>query len=173
MYRRLPSIITLAIARRYIQYSPWKTVRFAMIFPRSGYFLRPCRAPRSTGRKRGRSAQRPTRPSLSSWQLPRLLIDNANDDQRCQESRNYDRGNEPRCRSSRAVVARLAGEGLGSPTLVIRARNGSGVVVCLGIFSSLGHALQMGCIACNDQSGSRTRAGAGLDSGGARAMLMA
>lgn len=38
VYRRLPTNIMLAAASRYTQYSPWKTVRFSMIFPPSGYF---------------------------------------------------------------------------------------------------------------------------------------
>src|SRR5215217_5898668 len=103
MYRRLRTSMMLVAANTYTQYSPRKTARFAMIFPRSG--------------------------------LPGSLIDHAHDDQCCEESRNHDRGNEPRCRSSRALVARLAGHGLGSPTLVIAARDRSRVIagICLTV----------------------------------------
>jgi hypothetical protein len=84
---------------------------------------------------------------LSSLRLlPRSLIDDADHHQRCEESRNDDRGNQPRCQGSGALVAHCVGEGLGSPALVIPARNSCGVVarICLGISSRLGHSLQVG-----------------------------
>jgi hypothetical protein len=105
----------------------------------------------------GRRTSRDCHPS----ELPRSLIDDADDHQRCEESRNDDRGNQPRCQGSSALVAHYVGEGLGSPALVIPARNSCGVVarICLGISSRLGHSLQVGYMASNDQGGSRTRAG--------------
>src|SRR5215211_1074795 len=103
MYRRLRTSIMLAAANTYTQYSPWKTARFAMIFPRSG--------------------------------LPGSLIDHAHNDQRREKGRNHDRRNEPGFRNSRALVARFAGHGLGSPTLVIPARDRSRVIagICLTV----------------------------------------
>lgn len=72
--------------------------------------------------------------------LLELSIEAADDDQRGEEHRHHDRGNEPRSQSCRALVADPSGPQLGGPALVIPSRHSRVLVTCMR-FGILGHLI--------------------------------